>query len=133
MQIFHCNVKTGTVFSRIYTFFSLSTADPERMASSMASLAIPGFMGLLALGCATMVGLPCGRSGGGGGGANMGGGGSRVETGEVEVKEGGEEELGRSALLSSSEATFLNFSSSPAASDLVCWGQRSETTLTPEK
>lgn len=103
----------------ICTFFSLSAADPERMASSMASLAKPGFKGVLALGCATMVGLPCGREGGGGGGANMGDGGG-VRIGEVEVKEGGEDEGGRSALLSFSEAIFLNFSSSPAASDLVC-------------
>lgn len=103
------------------TFFSLSAADPERMASSIASLAKPGFMGVLALGCATIVGLPCGKTGGGGGGANTGGGGGGVKTGEVQVKEGGEveEEEGRSVLFSSSEATFLNFSSSSAASDLV--------------
>lgn len=77
-------------------------------------------MGVLALGGATVLGLPWGKTGGGGGGAIMGacggGGGGGVKTeGEVHVKEG---EEGGPALLSSTEA-FLNFSSSPAASDLV--------------
>lgn len=103
-------------------------ADPERMASSIASLAKAGFMPWIALGCATVLGLPWGKTGGGGGGAIMGAGGGGggsdgVKTG-AQVKEG---EEGGPALLSSSEATFLNFSSSSAASDLVCRTQRSET------
>lgn len=112
-----------------YTFFSPSAADPERMASSIASLAKAGFTGVLALGCATVLSLPWGKTGGGGGGATMGagggGGGGGVKTGgEVEVKEGEEGGLAR---LSSTEATFLNFSSSSAASDLTCRTQRGET------
>lgn len=102
------------------------------MASSIASLAKAGFMAGLALGCATVLGLPWGKTGGGGGGANMGaggaGGGGEVKTGEaVQVAEG---EGGGCAPLSSSADTFLNLSSSSAASDLVCRTQRSETMVT---
>lgn len=120
----------------ISTFFSLPEADPERMASSIASLAKTGFLEVLAL----VLGLPWGKTGGGGGGANMGagggGGGGGVKTGgEVQVKDGGEgdgEGVGP-APLSSTEATFLNLSSSPAASDLVCRTQKSETMETLDR
>lgn len=101
------------------------------MASSIASLARAGFMGVLALGCAAALGLPLGKTGGGGGGATIGaggrdGGGGGIKTvGEVEV--GAVEEEGGSALLASSEAAFRNFSSSSVASDLVFRTQRSET------
>lgn len=102
------------------TFFSLSAADPERMASSIASRAKAGFMAALALGCATVLDLPWGKTGGVGGGTiiGAGGGGGGVKIG-VQLKERGEGEEGGPALLSSSEAAFLNFSSSSAASDLV--------------
>lgn len=95
-------------------------------------------MGVLALGSITVLGLPCGKIGGGGG-ANVGagssggggGGGGGVKTGgKVEVKEEGAGKDGDSAHLSTSEAAFLNFSSSTAASDLVCRKQRSETMST---
>lgn len=104
------------------------------MASSIASLAKAGFIGTLALGCATVVlGLLWGKTRGGGGGAIMGagGGGGGVKTGGEQVKEGGQGEEGEFGLLSSSEA-FLNFSSSSAASDLVCRTQRSETMVTQD-
>lgn len=122
----------------ISTFFSLSAADPERIASSIAALAKAGFIGVLALGSITVLGLPCGKIGGGGG-ANVGagssggggGGGGGVKTGgKVEVKEEGAGKDADSAHLSTSEAAFLNFSSSTAASDLVCRKQRSETMST---
>lgn len=65
------------------------------MASSIASLAKAGFMGMLALGCATVLGLPLGKTVGGGGGAKRGaggrGGGGGVKTVELEVTEGGAE------------------------------------------
>lgn len=125
---------THAVFFCICTFFSLSAADPERMASSIASLAKAGSRGVLALGCATVPGFPWGKTGGGGGGATVGAGGGGVETdGEVEVTGGGEAEEGALALFSSSEATFLNFSSSSAASDVVCNTQKGwDTMVTPE-
>lgn len=100
------------------------------MASSIASLAKAGFMGVLALGCVIVLGLPLGKTGGGGGGANMGAGGVGIKTVEVEVIEEGVEQEGGSALPSFSEAAFLNFSSSAPASDLVCRTQRSETMVT---
>ena len=68
-----------------FTFFSLSAADPERIASSIASLTKEGFVGALAFGCAAELGLPWGKAGGGGGGAPIGGGG--VKTREEQVKE----------------------------------------------
>lgn len=55
-----------------------------------------------------------------------GGGGGVKPGGEVEVTGRGEGEEGVLALFSSSEATFLNFSSSSAASDLICNTQRNE-------
>ncbi|TNN79739.1 hypothetical protein EYF80_009972 [Liparis tanakae] len=65
-----------------------TAADPERMASSIASLAKAGFVGVLAPGCTTVQGLPWGKAGGGGGGAIMGGGGGGGGGGGV--KTGGE-------------------------------------------
>lgn len=91
---------TWTVFVGTATFFSLSAADPERMASSIASLAKAGFTGVLALGYAIALGFPWGKAGGGGGSAIMGaggccggrGGGGVEAGGDVQVKEGGEDE-----------------------------------------
>lgn len=104
---------------------SLSAADPERIASSIASLARAGFLGAFAFECGTELVLPWGKTGAGGGGAIIGGGGGGgcVKRGEVQVKFSGEEgELG--LLLSSSDANFLNFSSSRAAADLTCHTER---------
>lgn len=50
-----------------FTFFSLSAAAPERIASSMASLAKAGFKGVLLLSFSSS------RTGGGGGGVFMDG------------------------------------------------------------
>lgn len=93
-------------------------------------------MGALALGGATVLGLPWGKTGGGGGGAIMGacggggGGGGGVKTGgAVHVNEGGKGEEGGPALLSSTEA-FLNFSSSSPASDLIWRTEKRVTTVT---
>lgn len=99
---------------------SLSAADPERMASSIASLARAGFPGAFAFECGTELVLPWGKTGAGGGGAivGAGGGGGCVKRAEVQVKFSGEE--GELGLLSSSDANFLNFSSSWAAADLTC-------------
>lgn len=49
---------TWTVFAGTATFLSLSAADPERMASSIASLAKAGFMDGFAPGCVAELGLP---------------------------------------------------------------------------
>lgn len=129
----HLSVCKLMCYFCLFTFFSLSAAEPERMASSIASLAMAGFMAVLELGCATVLGLPWGKTGGGGGCAIIGaggGGGGGVKTGrEVQVKEGEEGKYGGPALLSSSEV-FLNFSSSSAASDFVCETQKSETLVT---
>lgn len=108
---------TWTVFVGAATFLSLSAADPVRMASSMASLANAGFMGVLVFGYATDLGLAWGKTGGGGGGAVMAAeGGGELKTREAQVKD---EDVEDPRCLSSSEATSLNFSSSLAASDLV--------------
>lgn len=97
------------------TFFSFSAADPERMASSMASLAMAGFMGTFG---SDLKDLDSGKTGGGGATGGAGGTGEGTKArGEAEVKEGDVETC---VLLFSSGGAFLNISSSSAASDLVC-------------
>lgn len=111
-------VHTGAHF----TFFSLSAADPERIASIIASLAKAGSMGLLLLGFSRS------RGGGGGRGAFMAGcgvsGGVGVKTGGVaQVTEGVEGQERDPAPSPSSEA-FRNLTSSSAALDWVWRRQR---------
>lgn len=111
-------VHTGAHF----TFFSLSAAAPERIASSIASLAKAGFMGLLLLGFSRS------STGGGGGGAFMAGcgisGGVGVKTGGVAQVTEGVEGQERGPAPSPSSEDFLNLSSSSAASDFVWRAQR---------
>lgn len=93
------------------------------MASSIASLAIAGFMAELTLGRPTGFGLPWDKWGGGGGAAGSGAVQTVVEVAEAEEGEG---EDGLSEMLSFSDAVFLNMSSSSAASHLVWEKQRAE-------
>lgn len=124
-ELLKCKIDKGALpFTHTgaqFTFFSLSAAAPERIASSMASLAKAGFKEVLLLGFSSK------RTGGGGGvfmdGCGMSRGvGGGLKTG-WEVTEGVEGQERVPAPPPSSEAV-LNLSSSSAASDLVWRTQR---------
>lgn len=104
---------TWTVFAGAATFLSFSAADPERMASSMASRAMAGFT--VMLGCGRVKDFGVGRTGGGGGGVTveMGGGGGM---GGVDFEA---EEVETCAVPFTATSVFLKVSSSSAASDFI--------------
>lgn len=107
---------TLTVLVGADTFFNFSAAVPERIASIIASLARAGSATLPPDPC-PVLGLGCADGGGGGGGSMEGGGGGGGVKAGGERKDG---DRGGEGDRPFSSEDFLIFSSSPAASDLVC-------------